>query len=317
MEPSTPNFPALLSSWRLSMQAERKSPHTIVSYVRGAKLYLEWYTGLAGDGQILTDTHRLGAVPGPLSRPSVQRWIAELLDKGAEPATAVARLHALRQFSAWLANPDQGEIETDHLLGLKSPKIDQKVIDGLTGDEIKLLLKVCSGRDFMARRDEAAVRLLAECGLRAGELVALKTTDIDLEHGLVTVTRGKGGKGRVVAIGAQTSAALDRYLRSRAMHRLAPSPPLFLGGGSNQANLGYHGLRVALRARAEAAGIENFHLHRLRHAFASRWLASGGTEGGLMAAAGWTSRDMIDRYSRHTASERSQAEARRLQLGDL
>ncbi|MGA7465357.1 tyrosine-type recombinase/integrase [Mycobacterium sp.] len=191
------------------------------------------------------------------------------------------------------------------------------MIDGLTDEQIKLLLKVCSGRDFMARRDEATVRLLAECGLRAGELVALKTTDVDLEHGLVTVTRGKGGKGRVVAIGAHTKASLDRYLRSRRMHRLAATEPLFFGGGSNQANLGYHGLRVALRARAELAGITGFHLHRLLHSFASGWLASGGTEGGLISAAGWTSRDMVDRYAKHTAEVRAQAEARKLQLGDL
>jgi len=36
-----------------------------------------------------------------------------------------------------------------------------------------------------------------------------------------------------------------------------------------------------------------------------------------MAVAGWTRRDMIDRYTRATASERAAEEARRLGLGDL
>jgi integrase len=129
------------------------------------------------------------------------------------------------------------------------------------------------------------------------------------------VTRGKGGKGRIVVVGPQTAASLDRYLRVRRTHRLASTPQLFLGGGDQ--GLGYHGLRVALLARAQQAGVEGFHLHRMRHSFASRWLASGGTEGGLMATAGWSSREMVDRYARHTASERAHAEARRLQLGDL
>lgn len=45
-------------------------------------------------------------------------------------------------------------------------------------------------------------------------------------------------------------------------------------------------LRVALLARAQTAGIEGFHLHWMRHSWASRWLASGGSEGGLMSARG-------------------------------
>jgi integrase/recombinase XerD len=45
--------------------------------------------------------------------------------------------------------------------------LDAKVVNGLTDDEVRLLLKACSGRDFLARRDEAVVRLLAETGLRA------------------------------------------------------------------------------------------------------------------------------------------------------
>ena len=36
-----------------------------------------------------------------------------------------------------------------------------------------------------------------------------------------------------------------------------------------------------------------------------------------MAVAGWSSRDMLDRYARATASDRAVAEARGLGLGDL
>ncbi len=50
---------------------------------------------------------------------------------------------------------------------------------------------------------------------------------------------------------------------------------------------------------------------------AIRWLAAGGSEGGLMAVAGWTTRDMIDRYTRFTAADRAAAEAATLGLGDL
>jgi site-specific recombinase XerD len=285
------------------MQAERKSPATIDSYMRGARLFIEWCQARAHTPAI--------------DRELLAQWVAELLANGAEAATARTRQQAVRRFSAWLADPNQGELDTDPLLGVKPPKLDEKVVDGFDDDQIISLLKACSGRDFLARRDEAVVRLLAETGLRAGEVLGLTTADVDLERGLVTVTRGKGGRGRVVVVGAQTSASLDRYLRSRQMHRLASTPAFFLGDGGAGSGLGYHGLRCALLARAHRAGIENFRLHRLRHSFASRWLASGGSEGGLMAVAGWRTREMVDRYARHTASERAHVEARKLQLGNL
>jgi integrase len=39
---------------------------------------------------------------------------------------------------------------------------------------------------------------------------------------------------------------------------------------------------VALKRRAQAAGIDGFHLHLLRHTAATRWLRAGGSEAGLM-----------------------------------
>jgi integrase/recombinase XerD len=55
----------------------------------------------------------------------------------------------------------------------------------------------------------------------------------------------------------------------------------------------------------------------LRHTAASRWLAAGGSEGGLMAVAGWRRRDMIDRYAAATRASRAVEEARGLGLGEL
>jgi integrase len=71
------------------------------------------------------------------------------------------------------------------------------------------------------RRDEAIVRLMAETGMRAGEVCGLTVTDIDLTRGLVTVRRGKGGNGRVVPFGPQTGVTIDRYTRSTAADRAA------------------------------------------------------------------------------------------------
>jgi integrase len=243
----------------------------------------------------------------------VKGFVADLLDGGAEPATARARQLGVRRFSRWLE--DESEIDSDPLLGLKPPKLDAKVTESLTEAELIKLIKACTGREFRDRRDEAIVRLMAETGMRAGEVCGLTIADVDLTRGLVTVRPGKGGKGRVAPFGDQTARAIDRYLRMRRAHRLANSTALWLGDRGKR--LEYYGLHKALKYRAELAGLNNFHPHLLRRTAASRWLAAGGSEGGLMAVAGWSTRDMIDRYTKATAAERAAAEARALGLGEL
>ncbi|WP_256251196.1 tyrosine-type recombinase/integrase [Mycobacterium malmoense] len=292
---------ALLPSWQLAMQADRKAPYTIDSYVRGTRYYLTWCAAEL-------DEH-------PFTKPTLQRWTTYILDSGAEPATARIRQQAVRRFAAWLT--DEGKIEENPFLGLKAPKLDTKLVERLSDDELRLMLKACAGKELHDRRDEACLRLLVETGMRAGELLALSVHDVDLAAGVVTIRKGKGGRGRHVPFEAHTGAAIDRYLRVRKHHPLSDTPALWLTETGGRARLGYYGLRVSLLARATAAGVEGFHIHRLRHTFASRYLSLGGSEGSLMQVAGWRTRQMVDRYSRDTAAERAITETRRLRLGDL
>ena len=118
----------------------------------------------------------------------------------------------------------------------------------LTDEQLRLLIKACSGKEFMDRRDEAIVRLMAETGLRAGEVLAMQLADVDLQQGRAIVRRGKGGKGRAVPFGPQTAAAVDRYIRARRTHRLSSTGGLWLGGGGQ--TFSYHGLNLALKRRA-------------------------------------------------------------------
>ncbi|HEY5183895.1 MAG TPA: tyrosine-type recombinase/integrase [Actinomycetes bacterium] len=289
----------LLASWEIHLRAERKSPATIKVYGDGVRRFQAW----------AALNHR----DPVLDRAAVAAFVADLLDGGAEPATARSRHLALRRFTAWLV--EEGELATDPLVGSRPPKLDTKIIPVLDDEQLKALVRACQGATLRDRRDEALVRLMAETGMRAGEVVALRVGDVDLHKGLVVVRRGKGGRGRTVSVGPQATRALDRYLRLRRAHRLADTAEMWLGDRGKTLN--YYGLHAALRTRATQAGIERFHPHMLRHTAASRWLAAGGSEGGLMAVAGWTRRDMIDRYARATAAERAADEARRLNLGEL
>jgi integrase/recombinase XerD len=150
-----------------------------------------------------------GFVP---DKSTAQAWVADLLANSAEPATAHARLKALRRFTAWLA--EEGEVKVDPLAGIGPVRVDTKVTRALSDDELKALLATCRGRSLRDCRDTALIRVMTETGARSAETVGLQVDDIDLKRGLAVISRGKGGRGRVVPISPQTVAAVDRYLRA-------------------------------------------------------------------------------------------------------
>jgi integrase/recombinase XerD len=297
---TTADLEVLLSSWELALSAERKSPQTIKSYGDGIRGYVRF--------------SRERGAEADLSKTSVRAFVNHLLDSGSAPMTARSRQLSLRRFSAWLL--DEEEITTDDLVGMKPPKVDKPIIDPLTDDELRAMIKACAGTGLRDRRDEALIRFMFETGARAGEVIALQVGDLDLRAGTAIIRRGKGGKGRIVPFGSATGLAIDRYMRrTRAKHSRASSPALWLGERGK--GFTYDALNRTLKIRAAKAGIAGFHPHKLRHTAAHRWLAAGGSEGGLMTVAGWSSPDMLMRYTAARASDRANAEAKSLDLGGL
>jgi site-specific recombinase XerD len=298
MPQNLPDLADLLPSWRRAM-VPNKSPATVTLYTGSVETFLRWCEA--------------NAVAPELTRDTVNAFIGDILAGGAAGSTAVARQKALRQYAKWLTA--EGELPADPLIGLVRPAQQIQVVESLDDDALRRLFAACQGTGFLERRDEAALRLFAETGVRAGELLGLAVADVDLDRGEVVVRKPKGGEQRRVYVGAATVAALDRYVRMR--RRAAQTGVTAMWVGVRGTALTYSGLNDALRGRAKAAGVTGFHLHLLRHTAATRWLRKGGSEQGLMAVAGWRSREQLDRYTAASMLERAKAEAQRLKLGDL
>jgi integrase/recombinase XerD len=209
---------------------------------------------------------------------------------------------------------EEGESDADHLLGLRAPKLDAKVVEPLTAEQIKALVAACAGRDLRDRRDEALVRLMIETGARAGEVVALGTEDVDLATGTATVRRGKGGRGRVVPFGRQTARALDRYLRARRGHRLAGTPALGLGDrGKAFSYDALHRRWASGPTRPGSRGSGRTGCGTPRRTAGSPPTAARAVSCRWPAGRGWT----CCCATRAQASARAAAEARALGLGDF
>jgi len=62
------------------------------------------------------------------------------------------------------------------------------------------LMQYLAGEGLRDPRDEAIIRLLADTGIRRGELLGMQGEDVDLDVGVVTVL-GKGRRRRQVPVG--------------------------------------------------------------------------------------------------------------------
>ena len=293
----------LVESWRISLAALNKSPQTLNSYTRSVICYLQWCEA--------TGTTE------PLLKLSIQKFHADTLAAGTEPNTARLRHYALKSFVKWLR--EEGETAADPFLGMGPPRKNDKVVPSLSDDQVNSMLKACKRpgankrSKFIDLRDEAILRFMVETATRSAELVSMRVDDVDLTAMKAVIVKGKGGKGRVVPFSAATAAALDRYLRTRRKSAKPGNDKFWITAWGTP--MQYHTLVSTLKARAETAGVKGFHPHRTRHTAATRWLLHGGSEGGLMAIAGWSSRAMIDRYTGASAAERALDEAKGLDLG--
>lgn len=177
-------------------------------------------------------------------------WRGEMLEAGISPSTAELRISALRSLvtAANLAGERSWNLRLPPMRGAKVVRL--RDTRGPGADVVAQLIAAADPAEL------ATIRLMADRGLRCGEVASLRVADFD-GSGIWTRGKGRGGQRERITLASVTSAAIVAWLASCAVRD--PSAPMF-PAWSEARKAGEMVGRLAKRA-----GVPHFRPHGLRH----------------------------------------------------
>ena len=118
--------------------------------------------------------------------------------------------------------------------------------------------------------------MIYSAGLRCGELLGLKISDLDFSRKLILIRRGKGGKDRCVPLSPFVEASVKSYLEKYAPNKDTAVHEQYLFQGQSSARYSARSLQNVLKSAVITAGIKKqITLHTLRHSYATHLMESG------------------------------------------
>ena len=222
------------------MTIRKLAPKTQQGYIRTVKDFTAFF----------------GRSPDTASFEDVRRFQLHLAESGADTPTLNHTVSALRFF--FRVTLKRYAI-VEHTRFIHEPR---KLPVVLSPEEVARLLDAAPGLKY-----KAALSVAYGAGLRAGEVVSLKVSDIDSKRMLIRVEQGKGGKDRYVMLSAHLLEVLRAWWRA-----IRPRGWLFPGRDPVQP-MTPRQLNRACHAAAQMAEInKRVSLHTLRHSFATHLL---------------------------------------------
>jgi integrase len=169
----------------------------------------------------------------------------------------------------------------------------------LSDEERERLLQVC--RESSNPRLYPLVLVAVSTGARSGELLALRWPDVDFERRLAVLHDTKNGDRRAIPL---AGLALEELKRRSKVRRI--DTDLVFANPDGVATFP----RKAWKKALQAADIENFRFHDLRHTAASYLAMTGATLAELAEILGHKTLAMVKRYAHLTEQHTSTVVAR-------
>ena len=258
---------------------EGKTPDTLRSYRETLALFLR-------------ATHEIPLPEdiGEYTSAHIYQFLGWVAATGVCANTQLRRQRETRPFFTWLER--HGHIARNPFSKVKNIRVDQKIVQPFTREDIQKMLARRDRRTPKGGRDRALVLMLLDTGMRVGELAHTDLTDVDFEYSRVHVRHGKGKKERVVAFGRQARDALVYYIGT---HRgIAPGPLIQSCPGKRLTRTTIRGIVSRL---GDEAGVPGVHPHRFRHTFATWCIEQQARELDVQYLLGHSSSTMLRRYT--------------------
>ncbi len=204
---------------------------------------------------------------------AIQEYLAHKFRTKARASTAARLLSTLKRFYRNAIR--QNVIKADPTLRIDTPKLPRALPKTLTETDVENLLAAPALDQPLGLRDRAMLEVLYASGLRVSELVTLTVAQVSRDMGVVRVL-GKGSKERLVPLGEEALAWLERYLKEARPRLLAGRASDALFVTSRAAVMTRQAFWHLLRRYAVLSGLDKpISPHTLRHAFATHLLNHG------------------------------------------
>jgi integrase/recombinase XerD len=206
------------------------------------------------------------------NKTTVIAYLLYLQKKGRATSTISRNLASIRSFYQYISKNKL--IDHDPTAELESPKVEKKLPQILSPEEVELLLEQPQCVDLKGYRDKAMLELLYATGIRVSELIQLDIQDVNIE--LAYIRCNKGTKERMIPIGSMAIGALKEYLNKSRPLLIQKEDERALFVNINGSRLTRQGFWKIIKQYKNQAQInKDITPHTLRHSFAAHLLENG------------------------------------------
>ena len=238
-------------------------------------------------------------LPGDVTLFDIVGHLEVMKSRGLAAASIHTRRRAIHAWFAWMV--DWELVPANPVSKVRSPRLPRVRKPFLSESDFHKLLGLCPLSTFLGSRRASMLWLLATTGMRRRELLMLSREDLDWDQGLVRVIHGKGQRERWVPFLLEAQRPMLRYLNNRW------DSDSCLWVTEKGRPLGYVGLGTDITRLFQRAEVPvKDALHIFRRTFAANAVRQGVPRQYTQVIAGWSTSQMLDRY---TAAMESEGEA--------
>lgn len=239
---------------------KQTSENTEMSYRRDLKKVAGYM-----EEQGITDVKKINAT-------NLNSYILYLEKNQFSAATISRNIASIKAFYHYMLR--EGIVKEDVSEQLKAPKIEKKLPEILSTEDVVKLLEQPKADNSKEIRDKAMLELLYATGIRVTELITLKVSDLNLQLGFIVCK--DSSKERVIPFGSEAKKALSRYMDGTRENMLADAASGYLFANCSGQPMSRQGFWKLIKSYARKAGITaDITPHTLRHSFAAHLVENG------------------------------------------